>query len=319
MLVLAQVCCELPGSCGNILELLQQGYLSVSIQQLPKQSNGDDQQQQHQQQYAGVQQPLAPQVLQPVQYATLTANSDYIADFECDVLMVPEQPAVQAGMDRCCLLAAAAARAAGGPTASLAQQSHVLLEAVAPRLPAQHVSLMAAATAPELLQEHHRMAQQQQQQDEVQDCGAAGIGAADDEPPKAAAALTLWCLQLCLTEHAVCSATIQDCQQQQQQQRVDVQSALRWLAPHWLGSDTTGQHRTEFDSAQVYRVTKPSGHEAQLQGVPAGLEPQLRPYQRRAVAWMLGRETGQQQRLRLQRRRLRLRQGPATVAVCSSC
>jgi hypothetical protein len=82
-------------------------------------------------------------------------------------------------------------------------------------------------------------------------------------------------------------------QQQQQQQRVDLQSALRWLAPHWLGSDPTGEHKAEFDSAQVYRVTKPSGHEVQLQGNPAGLEPQLRPYQRRAVAWMLGLEMGQ--------------------------
>jgi hypothetical protein len=44
---------------------------------------------------------------------------------------------------------------------------------------------------------------------------------------------------------------------------------------------------------QVYRVTKPSGLEAQLQGTPAGLVPELRPYQRRAVAWMLGLEHGQ--------------------------
>lgn len=284
-----QLCCELPNSCGNILQLLQQGYLSVSIQQL--QTQPSDQQQ------ASLQQPHLPQVLQPVQYATLTANSEYIAEFECDVLMVPEQPDVQAGLDRCCMLAAAAARAAGGPTASLAQQSHSLLEAVAPRLPAQHVSLMAAATAPELLQPQHRQAQQQQQQDEAGNGTVSSeqpVLISDDEPPKAAAALTLWRLQLCLTELAMGAISTNNSSQQQQQQ-VDLRSVFRWLVPHWSCShgDSSSQHRAEFDAAQVYRVTKPSGQEVQLQGNPAGLEPQLRPYQRRAVAWMLGLELGQ--------------------------
>jgi hypothetical protein len=81
---------------------------------------------------------------------------------------------------------------------------------------------------------------------------------------------------------------------------VDLQAVMRWCVPHWRVIDSIRQHpweawqaAREFDAAQVYRVTKPSGCEVQLQGNPTGLLPQLRDYQRRAVAWMLGLEHGQ--------------------------
>lgn len=265
------------------MQLLEQGYLSVSIQQ-------------QQQQHNSSQQSRLPQVLQPVQYATLTADSTYVSAFECDVLMAPEQAAVEAGLQRCSMLAATAAKAAGGPTASLAQQSQALLEAVAPLLPAQHVSLMAAAMAPGLLQPQHQQAQQQQQQGGAGSSdGAEQLAAAGDnqEAPKAAGALTLWRLQLCLTQRAMLASTHHSQQEQEQEQEVqDLQSIMCWLVPHWCCSHSS-QHSAEFDAADVYRVVKPSGQEVELQGNPPGLKPQLRPYQRRAAAWMLGLELGQ--------------------------
>lgn len=279
-----QVCCEVTQQPDSILALLQQGYLSVSIQQLPRSTSSSTQGQQSAQQ-----QQLLPQLLQPVQYATLTANSEYVAAFECDVLMAPEHPAVQAGLDRCCALAAAAARAAGGATASLAQQSHALLEALAPCLPAQHVSLMAAAAAPELLQPQHRLAQQQQQQ-EQEEGGAGGddgMGSATDgegAPAKAAAALTLWRLQLCVTEAAVHALGAHnrepddkeeqahdDLQEQQQlQEHVDLRSAFSWLVPHWSCSHADGQHSREFDAVQVWALGHVDVNAMQCGGNPLG-------------------------------------------------
>ncbi|KAK9810177.1 hypothetical protein WJX72_006177 [[Myrmecia] bisecta] len=49
-----------------------------------------------------------------------------------------------------------------------------------------------------------------------------------------------------------------------------------------------------FDAAELYAAVKPTGREAQLVGQPAALKPTLRPYQRRAAAWMVAREKGLQ-------------------------
>jgi hypothetical protein len=257
-----------------------------------------------------------PQLLQPVQYATLSADSGCIDEFKCDVVMAPDMETIQAGVQRCGMLAAAAARAVGGPTASLVQQAPKVLQELAPQLPAQHVSLMAAAAAPELLQEQARQAQQRQQQEQEQDPGSSGAAGllpqADQQPGAAAAAgLTLWRIQLCLSASAV-SAVAADATTGQQQHVDPISGSalhllVRWLVPHWqpqwVSYDPQWQHnnpyisfrdrsQADFDAALVYKVIKPSGLEQQLQQDTPGLLPKLRPYQRRAVAWMLGLEQG---------------------------
>lgn len=47
-----------------------------------------------------------------------------------------------------------------------------------------------------------------------------------------------------------------------------------------------------FDAAELYTAVKPSGSEPQLPQDNPQLRPTLRPYQRRAAAWMMARETG---------------------------
>ena len=47
-----------------------------------------------------------------------------------------------------------------------------------------------------------------------------------------------------------------------------------------------------FDAAELYTAVKPSGSEPQLPQDNPKLRPTLRPYQRRAAAWMVARETG---------------------------
>ena len=50
--------------------------------------------------------------------------------------------------------------------------------------------------------------------------------------------------------------------------------------------------REGFDAAELYAAVKPSGKEPQLPQDNPKLRPTLRPYQRRAAAWMVARETG---------------------------
>ena len=47
-----------------------------------------------------------------------------------------------------------------------------------------------------------------------------------------------------------------------------------------------------FDAAELYTAVKPLGTEPQLPQDNPKLRPTLRPYQRRAAAWMVARETG---------------------------
>ena len=57
------------------------------------------------------------------------------------------------------------------------------------------------------------------------------------------------------------------------------------------GSSYSGvQVAGELDIADVYAAVRPTGKEPQLDGDLPQLIPKLRPYQRRAAAWMVGRE-----------------------------
>ncbi len=69
------------------------------------------------------------------------------------------------------------------------------------------------------------------------------------------------------------------------------------LSPGATGSaNGTGEESGQFDAGWLFRAIRPSGSEEQWGGDPPELRPRLRPYQRRAVAWMLRREQQQQHR-----------------------
>ena len=52
-----------------------------------------------------------------------------------------------------------------------------------------------------------------------------------------------------------------------------------------------------FDAAEIYAAARPSASAPALQGELPALRPVLRPYQRRAAAWMVARERGELVRL----------------------
>ena len=51
-----------------------------------------------------------------------------------------------------------------------------------------------------------------------------------------------------------------------------------------------------FDAAEIYAAARPSARAPALEGNLPALRPVLRPYQRRAAAWMVARERGERAR-----------------------
>lgn len=336
-----QVCCVLPNSYGGficgpvILSLLRRGHLGIECTQLDRSAvpAGQRQEQQHGEQMAGLRMQWAPTQVeqerglspnpvvqappQLVQFSSAEVPSSYLQTYKCDVVMAPPPEAVSEAVQHCSATTAAAS--CGG-------SSSLYCPPMVPLLPAQHVSLMAAAAAPELV--HQRSHQQQPLQDSP--AGSSGSMSAEDsaaEADDAIAGLTLWRLRIGLTPAGMqyyAAARADDALTNPVRAGYDACCALAselaltwlWAVPHWLlscewqkqqqqdgsrGSTGGGSRRSSgsgssgFDAAQLYSAVKPYGSEPMLQQQPTELLPLLRPYQRRAAAWMLARECVQQQ------------------------
>ena len=63
---------------------------------------------------------------------------------------------------------------------------------------------------------------------------------------------------------------------------------------HQKGTAGNAQAAVGFDVAELYAAVKPQGNEPELSANNPKLRPKLRPYQKRAAAWMVAREHQQQ-------------------------
>jgi hypothetical protein len=315
-----------PGNPPGLEQQLQQQQQEEQQEQKQQQQllqESSDQQQQQQQQHVA-------------QFCTFEVPSDILHTFQCDVIMPPGVAEVAAamhlGLATATAAAAAATHAASCPASTTSSSKHLL---VVPLLPAQHVSLMAAAARPELVQQ-----QQQQQEEEGAVVAAKGSTSepasadsdTDDNDAAAAAGLTFWQLHVGLTPAGMRANAVHSAAEEDQRRWCGtiptnwnrISACWRWLVPHWLphqmpkdwwpqlqpqqqhdsGSGSSGSSSAGFDAAELYSAVKPRGDEPMLQQQPAELLPLLRPYQRRAAAWMLAREGVQQQQQQQQQRGL---------------
>ena len=76
--------------------------------------------------------------------------------------------------------------------------------------------------------------------------------------------------------------------------------------------DDSGEETAGFDVAELYAAVKPEGNEPELAGDNPKLRPTLRPYQKRAAAWMVSQENASQVQS------VRLHQGPYRQAITAS-
>jgi E3 ubiquitin-protein ligase SHPRH len=102
----------------------------------------------------------------------------------------------------------------------------------------------------------------------------------------------LWRLQLGLTQAGLEALTAAKADAAQSRDAQHAAALFGWLLPHLCKHPRDAGCGWD-PAASVYRATKPTGWEEQLQQQPPGMKPQLRPYQRRAVQWMLERERQQ--------------------------
>jgi hypothetical protein len=323
-----------------IMKLLISGHLGIACTQLQRQARAADscQQQQQQQQQQEVVQPtdqqqqgrtseaymaslddLQQQQQHITQFCTFEVPSNFLQTFQCDIILPPAAADIEAALQQCVTTAtAAAAVAAPGSSqpANHSSSSSSGLQPVVPLLPAQHVSLMAAAAMPELVKQQQLQQRQQHGGDAAGEAGrpeaVSRDGDSADDDGAAAAGLTFWQLHIGLTAAGLAAYTAYTADEEDRHfssSSYHIQGLYKWLVPHWLrdpmppqqhcngrrSSSSSGSSSGGFDAAELYGAVKPRGDEPMLQQQPPELLPRLRPYQRRAAAWMLAREGAQQQ------------------------